>query len=102
MKKYYSVIVDDSELIELLVEQHRLTMVTPKKKSMFESVEKYTNNVEKLNKKKDDLIDKIVIKYKNLYPDLYEHFDLYNFGFTSGRHKTYFLYISKRERDEIN
>ena len=94
-KKYYQIIVNDEHFKSVLYQKHYHANRKPKYKMFWQSQEKYDASVVHWENVNGDMIENIVTLYKYHFPEIYDDFEIHNFGFTAGRIKTMYLWVSK-------
>lgn len=94
-KRYYRIIVEEGDFRKLLWEKYIHDNRKPKKKRLFESPVDFNLRKFEWEQKDKEMVNEVVLMYKKYFPEIYDDFELNNFGFTAGHHKTYYLYISK-------
>lgn len=98
-KNYYKLIVEDQHFIHQLWEKFCHDNLKPTGR-WFEKQESLDARLECWETVNESMVDGIVVLYKYHFPEIYDDFELNNFGFTSGHSKTFYLYVSKYNPDD--
>jgi hypothetical protein len=93
-KIHYKLIVEDEHFINALWEKFIHSKRKPTKR-WWVTQEDFEDNLERWEGVNESMVNSIVILYKYHFPEIYDDFQIHNFGFTSGHKKTFYLYISK-------
>jgi hypothetical protein len=96
---YYKLIVEDEHFIHALWDKCRHSKLKPKKRWWVKQ-EDFEDSLERWEGVNESMVNSIVILYKYHFPEMYDDFQIHNYGYTTGRIKTFYLYLSKYTPEE--
>jgi hypothetical protein len=99
-KNYYQIVVNESDFQKVLWDKHVQDNWKPVNKCFWESQEKFDKRRSAWDIEHTKSVYAIVDMYKRDFPEMYEVFELNNYGFSRGNEKTFFLWVSKYEPNE--